>query len=608
VTFRVCHASIALVTLLGWRGVSLEQAGAPVGIQNVGTESSAILGIVATDATGATPVGRALVSLIKLDDQARFAAVTDDEGKFAIRAIPAGRYTLEAEKPGYLTNSYGARRAGMPGITLPVRAGQHLDRLLVVLPLGAVISGRLTLGSGIPLRETEVVAIPTARQAAEPRGTLSRDRFFSDDQGNYRIWGLAGGEYFVVALPEFSTGEVQRRTPEDFDAIARALTTGVGNVASGVGVPAAASGKRDRAGYGPTFYPSTPVATLATTIRVKAGDVIGGADLTIAPFRISTVAGSVIDSNGQPVEQAWVNVEAVGPTLTARVATRRLPVRTDSSGLFEILDLPPGTYRVMATGVQSTPPGGDGEGKTRSTWAATTVDVVNVDVVNLALVLQPSRTLSGRVVLEQPVVPAAVTETRVTLVSLEAGRSSNPLPPPFGGDLSRRATVESDGSFVVHDIRPGNYELKVDLASLKGPERHVRSIEVQGRDLRDAPLTFQDGSIAGVTVTLTTKATGVSGTLLAADGLPTSDYFVVLFPAHSSLWHPASPRIQVTRSAADGRYQFKGIPAGEYRIAAVTGLEDVEWRQAVFLASLVELSLAVEVREAAMVDLSVRVR
>jgi len=54
---------------------------------------------------------------------AALSKTTDDTGKFAFEDVPAGRYTLVSEKPGFLTQRYGARSENGPGIQLNVVAG-----------------------------------------------------------------------------------------------------------------------------------------------------------------------------------------------------------------------------------------------------------------------------------------------------------------------------------------------------------------------------------------------------------------------------------------------------------------------------------------------------
>ena len=63
---------------------------------------------------------------------------------------------------------------------------------------------------------------------------------------------------------------------------------------------------------------------------------------TIASAQTSAIAGTVKDTSGAVLP--GVTVEAVGPALLAPRT-----VETDTSGIYRIIDLPPGTYTVAFT-------------------------------------------------------------------------------------------------------------------------------------------------------------------------------------------------------------------------------------------------------------------
>lgn len=165
----------------------------------------------------------------------------------------------------------------------------------------------------------------------------------------------------------------------------------------------------------------------------------------------------------------------------------------------------------------------------------------------------------------------------------------------------------ADGAFVVTGIQPGDFEIVVQPPAALSAWK-VQSMMLGTRDLRDAPLTFEDGNVEGASITLTDQPSIVTGTLSAAAGTPAADYYVVLFPADRSLWHPASPRVKVVRPAADGLFSAQGLPAGEYRLAALSDVEDDEWKSAAFLESLLGASLAVTVKDGATTRQDVRIR
>jgi uncharacterized protein HemY len=68
---------------------------------------------------------------------------------------------------------------------------------------------------------------------------------------------------------------------------------------------------------------------------------------------------------------------------------------------------------------------------------------------------------------------------------------------------------------------------------------------------------------------------------------------IVLFPADREQWIAQSRRIRVAQTGADGRYAFRELVAGEYRLAAVTDLESGQEFDRDFLARLFGASVAI---------------
>src|ERR1019366_4412223 len=96
------------------------------------------------------PVRRVVVTVAGAEIQLGRSAITDDEGRFSIEGLPAGRFTLSATKPAYVPVTYGASRPGKPGIAIALSDGQHLTGLTISMTHGAAISGTIRNGLGQP--------------------------------------------------------------------------------------------------------------------------------------------------------------------------------------------------------------------------------------------------------------------------------------------------------------------------------------------------------------------------------------------------------------------------------------------------------------------------
>ena len=57
-------------------------------------------------------------------------ATTDAQGRFEIKELPAGRYTMTASKGGFVALQYGQRRPSESGTPIELGDGQTLDKLV----------------------------------------------------------------------------------------------------------------------------------------------------------------------------------------------------------------------------------------------------------------------------------------------------------------------------------------------------------------------------------------------------------------------------------------------------------------------------------------------
>ena len=142
-----------------------------------------------------------------------------------------GRYTVSASKGGYVGLAYGQRRPTDQGTPLVVGAGERLDKVVLALPRGGVIAGRIVDDAGEPVIDAQVSAL-RYRPGVSRRPLVDAfgggGRASTDDQGSFRLFGLVPGEYVVTATVR----------PEVM------LVTG--------------GAESDRDGYAPTYYPGTP--------------------------------------------------------------------------------------------------------------------------------------------------------------------------------------------------------------------------------------------------------------------------------------------------------------------------------------------------------------
>ena len=113
------------------------QAAREPAAQRAGT--GILRGRVVADAPGATPLIKARVSIGGAGTDPVF---TDGSGHFEFRNLPAGRFTLTAEKTGYARTRYGATRELDPALPLDLPDAAVLEDIEIRMVKGSAIADR----------------------------------------------------------------------------------------------------------------------------------------------------------------------------------------------------------------------------------------------------------------------------------------------------------------------------------------------------------------------------------------------------------------------------------------------------------------------------------
>ena len=107
-----------------------------------------------------------------------------------------------------------------------------------------------------------------------------------------------------------------------------------------------------------------------------------------------------------------------------------------------------------------------------------------------------------------------------------------------------------------------------------GPPRGwiVKSVKYRGDDVTDTAVEFQSSTDPRLLeVTLTNQGAMITGRVLGDDGKDSPDAYVVMLPGDVARWRPF-PGMPTITPKADGTFTIGPVRAGEYVIAAVTGL------------------------------------
>ena len=159
---------------------------------------------------------------------------------------------------------------------------------------------------------------------------------------------------------------------------------------------------------------------------------------------------------------------------------------------------------------------------------------------------------------------------------------------------------------------PGRYW--VDAATGNGPTGSrgrwtTKSITAGGRDLSGQPLEASPGQqITGLVITMSDEPTEISGSVAAvsASARPRS---VVLFPTDPRWWNFATDRLRTASVTEDGRYAFRAVRPGDYRLATIPVADlPAPPDLAAFLKQLLPLSVPVSMKlgERRIIDLTAK--
>jgi hypothetical protein len=156
-----------------------------------------VAGTVVNAATG-DPVSGAMVALLTLEDSTTFAATeSGSDGHFAIEHLPAAKFQLAASRRGYCTGFYDQHDNFNSAIV--TGGGQDTGNLIFKLAPEAVLSGVVTGDGGDAVEGATVMLFERPRghdpgAKIELAGTAT-----TDDTGAYEFPGLTEGEYLLAA-------------------------------------------------------------------------------------------------------------------------------------------------------------------------------------------------------------------------------------------------------------------------------------------------------------------------------------------------------------------------------------------------------------------------
>lgn len=488
----------------------------------------AVIEGLVTKEPGSEPVKKALIELIAENqtEGGDYTAVSGSDGGFRIEGILPGRYHLFAERTGLLEVDKHRMRAD--GRVLTLSAGQEVRDLQIRLQAAAVVRGRVTDEDGDPLANAQVSVLRqtfvSGRSKLEQAGGER-----TNDLGEYRVAGLAAGNYYVSVSP-----------PPDFKSLIEAA--GVATNAES----RAANDKPAPTSYQTTYYPGTPDRSQAAPVELHAGDEFP-VNFSLTPSPSLSIRGSVV--NLPPRSSAAIMLQSRDFSLVLNGAEMH------PDGSFVIRDVAPGSYTILATVENASVP----------MMARQALQIVSNSVDDLRLAPLPGGWIHGRLRLESKN-GGRFDPTQIFLQLRSSDGDDEALSGFSMGDgFSHLAHVGADGSFEWKSVPPGNYYVQLAGEGGTKGDLFLKSALAGSRDVDEAGVGVSGGSVS---LELVASANGgvVEGIAVDAKGEPVANAVIVAVPEPKLRGRVEHYRKTV--SDQSGRFALHAIVPGDYTLLA----------------------------------------
>ncbi len=412
------------------------------------------------------PVKKAVVTVHNGNGQQSYFAASDAEGKFHIENVQPEKYGATATAEGYANLGAG------PAVKLFTVSGQQpVSGIEIRLAPLSVIAGKVTDNADQPLDGVNVLALRYSYQG-DSKTLVPSGSAQTDDRGQYRIFDLQPGRYYLAATTQYRGGNgdserVHSTVPEE--------------------------------GYGALVYPGVSDISETTAHELKPGDEWMGANFRMRMRPAYHIRGRVAAAPGR----AGLQVQQCSPTLLPGRNLQAMMNR--QAGTFDVVGALSGTYCMTVM-----EPGRGGVAARR------TVTVKDGDIDDIVLTPETPLSVTGTIAIDGTP-PAKMPGMNVFLRTDE--------------NYQARGQVKSDNTFQLDNVYPGRHTITLSM----GQALYIKSMKYGSEDASSGVISNLQPGVS-LNIVLGTDPGEIDGTVQVGSLVSGAPVRVVALPdaAHAA--------------------------------------------------------------------------
>ena len=460
----------------------------------------------------------------------QITAVTDPSGRFRFPSLLPGQYTLVVRKNGFHGFRGPNSRTWQEFLNVTLAPGQSIADLALAMQPGSVVTGKVSDEDGEPMAYVQVSALKWVyanhQRQLRPIGMAT-----TDDQGNYRMFGLEPGRYLIRAS-------------------------------------VSAEGASSKLHYATAYFPETNSPSEASPIAVRPGDQVQ-ADFRMMRVPAVKVSGRV--NGGTAGAQVQVYLRNLRDEAASLV--RASGATVDKNGSFILEGVLPGDYMVTALEFR-------GDGSDNPLHGEAPVHIEGADVSNISLTLDESgkASLQGKLRIDGANITHPRLDTlRIGLLPADDSTGGR----EFIGN-GGYAAIGGDGTIRLDKISPGKYVISLTAEGSGWEDFYTKSVQVGSRDVTDSAVNFNaNRGVVPIAVTVGIDGAYVEGTVTDDDGKPVAGATVIGVPEPAL--RSQFDLFQRAESDQNGHFRLRGIKPGAYSFFAWATMEDESYMDPEFL-------------------------